>query len=257
MFAHDAEKKIDELTEAALGAPDDAAVVAEADRLKPVGGRGWAGKFQPKYRAFSQATLCALRKLFIASKISAEDAATEVHLSDPENPLVVHHVVEHRVKNFFGKLAAAKKAHIDLNAVTDAAELEGRMVNSVAELKAECVCHGLKTAGNKTDLCARLDRHDLGQTTSSDKSAAGKLGAHGHKTVQELNAEIEQRNATRDKDKIIQPASKKKRDLAAALLEDDAEECPQYLPDDDALLSNLLTREATTVDAEDPLTDED
>ena len=195
--------------------------------------------------------------MFIASKISSEDAATEVHLSDPENPLVVYHVVEHRVKNFFEKLGAAKKARIDLSTITDATELEGRMVQSVAELKAECVSVGLKTAGNKSELCARLDRHDMGQTLSSDQSAAGLLGAHGHKKVADLQTEIKARNQGRQKNEFILPASGRKCDLIAALSLDDAEANPEYLADDDAIQSDFLTRVAMTVDMDDPLSEED
>jgi len=254
--AHVSSTKIDELAEAVLTSADTPEVVKEADRVKPVGGRGWAAKFQPKYRSFSKGTLTTLRQLFIASKISAEDAAKEVHLSDPENPLVVYHVVDHRVKNFFGKLAAAKKAHIDMASVTDATELEGRMVNTVAELKAERASHGLKNNGKKADLCARLDRHDLGQTTPTDLSLAGKLGAHGTKMVHELNAEISARNAGRSSESLIVPVSSRKIDLAAALQEDD-EDNPKYIQDDDAIQSSLLTRAASEIECDDPLSDAD
>jgi len=254
--AHVPSTKLAELAETVLTSADTPEVVKEADRTRPVGGRGWAGKFQPKYRSFSKGTLTTLRQLFIASKISAEDAAKEVHLSDPENPLVVYHVVEHRVKNFFGKLSAAKKAHIDLTSVTDATELEGRMVNSVAELKAECASHGLKNTGKKSDLCARLDRHELGQTTPTDLSAAGKLGTHGSKMVHELNAEISARNAGRSPGRLIVPTSSRKGDLAAALQEDD-EDDPEYIEEDEARQSSLLTRDPLEIEGDDPLSDAD
>ena len=65
------------------------------------------------------------------------------------------------------------------------------------ELKAECFARGLKGPGNKQDLCARLDRDDMGQSAIADKSAAGLLDAHGNKKVIELQQEIQARNAGR------------------------------------------------------------
>jgi hypothetical protein len=196
---------------------------ATRDAQTQVGARGWALKFQLKYRGFSFHTLGKLRALFSASKISAASAASEVHALNPSNPLVMFHVTEGRVKNFFGKLASAKKAKIDLSLVTDQTEMEGRMSDSKASLKAECDRCGLKKGGKKEELVARLARHDVGAALESDQTAAALLGKYGAFKVQELAAEVESRNKTRTGKNAIATHPQTKKSLINRLEKDDGQ----------------------------------
>ena len=89
-------------------------VVDPAVTNLPVGGRGWGKAFSLPKIQLPEFVLAQLRTLYVASKISPEAAASEVHKSFPDSVVVKYHCTAARVKSFFAQLTKAKKKNMDL-----------------------------------------------------------------------------------------------------------------------------------------------
>jgi hypothetical protein len=98
------------------------------------------------------------------------------------------------VKNFFGKLAQARKKRLDLSTITDATELEGRAADNRETLVRDCKAAQLVATGNKQILIDRLTRYDAGQLLPEDRSKKSRAGKYQPLSVLELKAEIDGRH---------------------------------------------------------------
>ena len=161
----------------------------EAVTNLPVGDRGWGKAFALPRITLPEDVLSQLRSLYVASKISPEAAAAEVHRTHPGNVRVKYHCTSARVKTFFAQLTKAKKQNKDLDQVGLHTDLEGRAAESNASLMRELEERGLKTSGKKSVLVERLDRSDESKSLISDYNP-DKLPGNGSMTVADLKASL-------------------------------------------------------------------
>ena len=164
--------------------PADAAVTN-----LPVGDRGWGKAFALPRITLPEEVLDQLRKLYVASKISPEAAAAEVHRTHPGNVRVKYHCTSARVKTFFAQLTKAKKQNKPLDQVGLHTDLDGRAAESNESLQRELQARGLKTSGKKSLLVERLNRSDENKSLISDYNPS-KLPGNGSKTVAALKAAL-------------------------------------------------------------------
>ena len=161
----------------------------EAVTNLPVGDRGWGKAFALPRITLPEEVLSQLRALYVASKISPEAAAAEVHRTHPGNVRVKYHCTSARVKTFFAQLTKAKKQNKDLDLVGLHTDLEGRAAESNASLTRELEERGLKTSGKKSVLVERLDRSDESKSLISDYNP-NQLPGNGSKTAAHLKAAL-------------------------------------------------------------------